>query len=122
VRLRASFDNKNNRLFPNQFVNIQILVDTLHQATVVPTAAIQHTQHEDFVYIINANNTVTSQTVVMGPTIDTDTVIKKGISPGQTVVINGADKLMNGSKIFIQESKSPSPKKNNNSSSSHSAT
>jgi membrane fusion protein, multidrug efflux system len=101
VKLRATFKNANNRLFPNQFVNAQILVETLHQATVVPTAAVQHTTTEDFVFLINADHTVTSKTVVMGPASGDDTVIKSGLLPGQHVVINGADKLINGSKVLV---------------------
>jgi membrane fusion protein, multidrug efflux system len=77
------------------------LVETLHQATVVPTAAVQHTTTEDFVFLINADHTVTSKTVVMGPASGDDTVIKSGLLPGQHVVINGADKLINGSKVLV---------------------
>lgn len=101
VKLRAIFNNKKNKLFPNQFVNVKILVETLHQATVVPTAALQHTTTEDFIYVINEDNTVKIQTVVMGPAIGDDTVIKRGLLPGQKVVVNGADKLMNGSKVLV---------------------
>ncbi|PWY54980.1 multidrug transporter subunit MdtA [Legionella qingyii] len=102
VKLRAIFNNKKNKLFPNQFVNVKILVETLHQATVVPTAALQHTTTEDFIYVLNEDNTVKIQTVVMGPASGDDTVIKRGLLPGQKVVVNGADKLMNGSKVLVQ--------------------
>ncbi|MFI4918419.1 MAG: efflux RND transporter periplasmic adaptor subunit [Legionellales bacterium] len=105
VRLRAVFDNKDHKLFPNQFVNVKILANTLHHATVVSTAAIQHTTTEDFIYIVNANNTVTAQPVVLGPSSGDFMVIKKGLLPGQAVVINGADKLMNGSKVTVQAAK-----------------
>jgi len=74
----------------------------LKQATVVPTAAIQHATTKDFIYVIHANNTVTAQTVVMGPTSGDYTVIKSGVLPGQKVVVNGADKLMDGSAVFVQ--------------------
>ncbi|WP_454783960.1 efflux RND transporter periplasmic adaptor subunit [Legionella sp. WA2024007413] len=103
VRLRAIFDNHKNKLFPNQFVNVKILVETLHQATVVPTAALQHTTTEDFIYVINEDNTVKIQTVTLGPTLGDDTVIKNGLLPNQRVVVNGADKLMNGSKVLVQK-------------------
>lgn len=98
-RLRAQFDNKEHKLFPNQFVNIKLLVDTLNQATVVPTSAIQHTTTGDFVYVVNKDDTVTVTEVVTGPISGEDTVINKGIVPGQLVVIAGADKLTNGAKI-----------------------
>lgn len=103
VKLRAVFDNKESKLFPNQFVNVQILVNTLTKATLVPTSAIQHTTTEDFVYLVNADHTVTTVPVVMGPASGDDTVISHGLAPGQHVVIEGANKLMNGSKIIVQE-------------------
>ncbi|CAM4394137.1 MAG: Multidrug resistance protein MdtA [Legionella sp.] len=103
VKLRAVFDNKESKLFPNQFVNVQILVNTLTKATLVPTSAIQHTTTQDFVYLVNANHTVTTTPVVMGPASGDDTVISHGLASGQHVVIEGADKLMNGSKIIVQE-------------------
>ncbi|QMT60621.1 efflux RND transporter periplasmic adaptor subunit [Legionella sp. PC997] len=103
VRLRAIFDNHKNKLFPNQFVNVKILVETLPQATVVPTAALQHTTTEDFIYVINEDNTVNIQTVILGPTLGDETVIKNGLLPNQRVVVNGADKLMNGAKVLVQK-------------------
>lgn len=81
---------------------MKILVDTLHDATVVPTAAVQHTTTEDFVYVINSDHTVATQKIVMGPASGDDTVIKSGLLPGQKIVINGADKLINGSKVLIE--------------------
>lgn len=117
VRLRAIFNNEKNKLFPNQFVNIKILVETLHRAIVVPTAAVQHSTTEDFVYIINPNHTVTVQKVITGPASEDDTVIKSGLLAGQNVVINGADKLMNGSKVVVKNehsSSAPVQKKGNN--------
>ncbi|CAM3130785.1 multidrug efflux system, subunit A [Legionella steigerwaltii] len=111
VRLRGIFNNEKNKLFPNQFVNVKILIETLHQATVVPTAAIQHSTTNDFIYVIHANNTVTTQDVVMGPTSGDYTVIKSGLLPGQKVVVNGADKLMNGSTVLVKNDYSSKPVK-----------
>ena len=65
-------------------------------------------KREDFVYIINADHTVIAKTVVMGPASADDTVIKSGLLPGQNVVVNGADKLLNGSKGFVQTEHSSS--------------
>lgn len=104
VKLRAVFDNKENKLFPNQFVNVRILVNTLHNATLVPSSAVQHTTTEDFVYVFNANNTVTVKKIIMGPASGDDTVITRGLEPGQHVVVDGADKLMNGSRVVVQAS------------------
>lgn len=108
VRLRATFNNDKNQLFPNQFVNVKILVETLCKATVVPSAAVQHLTTENFVYVINSDHTVTTKKVITGFVSDDYTVIKSGLSVGQKLVINGADKLMNGSKVFVQNAHSPS--------------
>lgn len=104
VKLRAVFDNKENKLFPNQFVNIKILVNTLRNATLVPSSAVQHTTTEDFVYVFNADNTVTAKKIIMGPASGDDTVITSGLAPGQHVIVDGADKLMNGSRVVVQAS------------------
>jgi multidrug efflux system membrane fusion protein len=102
VKLRAIFANKDSKLFPNQFVNVNILVNTLRNAILVPSSAIQHTTSEDFVYLLNKDNTVTMQKVVMGPMSGDNTVVTHGLRPGQPVVVEGADKLMNGSKVVVQ--------------------
>lgn len=102
VRLRAIFDNKNNKLFPNQFVNVKLLVKTLNQAILVPTAAIHHSiTSGDFVFLLNNNKTVSTKLVKTGPVSGNDTVIYSGITQGQFVVVEGADKLRNGSKVEV---------------------
>jgi len=98
IKLMAEFPNKNNMLFPNQFVNIKLLVNTLKQATIVPTAAIQQGVNGPFVYIANANNTVTLKPVTTGTTDGDNTVVKE-LTPGQSVVVEGADKLTDGATI-----------------------
>ena len=82
-------------------MNIQLLAENLTNATVVPTAAIQHGSNGDFVYLLSPNFTVTTQPVNVGVTRGDDTVIQKGLTVGQNVVIDGADKLMNGAKVKI---------------------
>lgn len=99
VKLKATFNNKDNKLFPNQFVNIKILVQVLAKATLVPTAAIQHTVSGDFVYLLNKNQTVRVKPVITGPVVEDKTVIKSGVLSGQSVVVDGTDKLVNGAKI-----------------------
>jgi len=99
VKLKSEFQNEDNQLFPNQFVNIRLLVQTLHQATVIPTAAIQHGTKGNFAYVLNQNQTVSIKPVVTGVTIDDHTVITSGISPGQRVVTEGADKLREGAAV-----------------------
>ena len=101
VKLRASFDNPKNKLFSNQFVNIKILANTLHNAITVPTAAIQHGSEGDFVYRLNTDFTVLSQPVKTGITQGNDTVVIKGLLPGQRVVTEGTDKLTNGAKVSV---------------------
>ena len=103
VRLRAIFDNKENRLFANQFVNIKVKVTTLKNATTIATAAIQHGNQGDFVYVLKPDYTVTTQLIKAGESYGDDTVVLKGLTQGQQVVVNGADKLVNGAKVQIAE-------------------
>jgi membrane fusion protein, multidrug efflux system len=100
VKLRADFANDDDALFPNQFVNVRLLVDTLKGATVVPTAAIQRGAPGTFVYLLNSKDqTVTVQKVKLGPSSGDRVAIEDGLSPGDRVVIDGADKLRNGAKV-----------------------
>jgi multidrug efflux system membrane fusion protein len=102
LKLRAEFPNDDESLFPNQFVNIQLLVDTLHDATVVPTAAIQRGAPGTFVYLVNADNTVAVKTVALGPASAERVAIQSGLVPGDRVVIDGADKLRNGARVVAR--------------------
>src|SRR5499427_977738 len=99
LKLRAEFANEDDSLFPNQFVNIQLLVDTLHGATVTPTSAIQRGAPGTFVYLVNADNTVTVKPVTLGPASAEQIAIQSGLSPGDRVVVDGADKLRNGARV-----------------------
>jgi multidrug efflux system membrane fusion protein len=101
VRLRAQFSNKNNKLFPNQFVNIKLLAQNLLHAIVVPTAAIQHSNKDDFVYVLNPDFTVSARPIKTGVTNGDDTVILEGLSVNQKVVVDGADKLTNGAQVKV---------------------
>lgn len=104
VKLKAQFDNKDNNLFPNQFVNVRLLVDTLHNATVVPTAAIQYGTKGPFVFLLNADKkTVKVKPIVVGVATGDNTAIT-GIAAGQSVVVEGADKLTDGAKVTIAQS------------------
>ena len=101
LRLKAIFPNEDNALFPNQFVNTRLLVETKKDVTLVPVAAIQHGNQGTFVYIVDTSaNTVAMANVTVG-TIDGDQAeIQSGLAPGDTVVIDGVDKLQNGSKVI----------------------
>jgi membrane fusion protein, multidrug efflux system len=104
VKLRAQFDNEDDNLFPNQFVNIQLLVDSQHGATVIPTSGIQRGAPGTFVYLINSDNTVTVKPIDLGPSSGERVAVRSGLSPGDRVVIDGADKLRNGAKVVVRDS------------------
>ena len=99
VTLRAMFDNDDEALYPNEFVNVRLLVDTLKQAVVVPTPSIQSGAPGDFVYLVNADQTVSVHKVTLGPSDGTRTVVTSGLSVGQEVVTDGMDRLSDGAKI-----------------------
>ena len=99
VTLRASMPNEDEALFPNEFVNVQLLVDTLQNAVLVPTPAVQTGAPGDYVYLVNANNTVSVHMVTLGPSDGRYTVIAAGLQAGQNVVTDGLDRLNDGAKI-----------------------
>src|SRR6266851_1250102 len=99
VKLRATFDNKDESLFPNQFVNVRLLVDTVKDATVVPVAAIQRGQPGTFVYLVKADDTVEIRVVELGVTDGEKVQITSGLQVGDQVVIDGTDRLRDGAKI-----------------------
>jgi membrane fusion protein, multidrug efflux system len=99
VKLRATFDNKDENLFPNQFVNVRLLVDTVKDATVVPVAAIQRGQPGTFVYLVQPDDTVKIQVVELGVTDGEKVQITNGLQVGDQVVIDGTDRLRDGAKI-----------------------
>jgi len=101
LKLRAEFANEDDSLFPNQFVNVQLLIDTLHDATVVPTSAIQRGAPGTFVYLVNAD-TVTVRPVTLGPASGERVAIQEGLTPGDRVVVDGADKLRNGARVALR--------------------
>lgn len=105
VKLKAYFSNKDEKLFPNQFVNIKVLINTLDNAAVVPTAAIQQGINGPFVYLVNpANHTVSVKAVKPGVT-EGDITTVANLTPGQSVVLEGADKLTDGAKITVSTGK-----------------
>jgi len=102
-RLKAVFDNKDNALFPNQFVNVRLLVDTENNQTVIPTAAVQRGQQGPFVYIVNEESKVQIRQVDQGAVDGETTVIRKGVEMGEQVVIDGIDRLQNGSTVRVRK-------------------
>jgi multidrug efflux system membrane fusion protein len=101
LKLRATFNNDNNLLFPNQFVNARLLVDTIHNAVIVPTSAVLNGSMGQFVYVVQADNTVTVRPVKIGPVDGERTSIASGLQAGERVVIDGSDRLKEGAKITI---------------------
>jgi len=99
AKLKAVFDNRDNRLWPNQFVNADLLVETRKNSTVVPTAAIQRGPQGTFVYAVNPDMTVQDKPVTVTLTQGDITVVTDGVNPGDTVVTDGQDKLQRGSRI-----------------------
>lgn len=99
VRLRAIFDNTGDSLFPNQFVNVRLLVDTVKDAMIVPVAAIQRGQPGIFVYLVKADDTVEIRVVELGATDGERVAVTKGLQVGDQVVIDGTDRLREGAKI-----------------------
>jgi multidrug efflux system membrane fusion protein len=101
LKLRAQFDNQDGVLFPNQFVNVQLLVNTLQGATLVPSAAIQRGAPGTFVYLLNADETVAVRPVKLGPSTADQVAVLDGVKPGDAVVVDGADKLRDGAKVAL---------------------
>jgi multidrug efflux system membrane fusion protein len=99
VKFRATFANKTLDLFPNQFVNIKLKVDTVQGTPIVPDSAIQRGAPGTFVYLTKPDGTVTAQAVTLGPDDGTKVAVTKGLEPGQVVVVDGADRLKDGAKI-----------------------
>ena len=102
VKARATFPNKKNELFPNQFVNARLLVKTLKGVVLVPTAAVQRNSDAAFVYVVQPDNTVKSQDVKIVATEGESTAVT-GAKPGDVLVTDGFDKLQSGSKIVDRQ-------------------
>jgi multidrug efflux system membrane fusion protein len=99
VKLRAQFDNTDFALFPNQFVNVHLTVDTLSDTTIVASSAVQRGAAGPFVYLIKPDDTVTVRPVKLGPANGERVAVETGLAAGDQVVVDGADKLRDGAKI-----------------------
>jgi multidrug efflux system membrane fusion protein len=110
VKLKAVFANADSALFPNQFVNARISVDTLRNVTLVPNAAIQRSPQSTFVYTVNPDNTVAAKNVEVQLTQGDQTAIARGLDPGETVVIDGVDKLQPGTKVVARAAEQAQPR------------
>jgi multidrug efflux system membrane fusion protein len=101
LKLRALFDNTKFELFPNQFVNVRLLLDTLHNAIVVPGAAMQQGSSGAYLYVVNADSTVSMRSVTAGPSSGDLVSISKGLQVGERVVVDGADQLRDGARVVV---------------------
>jgi multidrug efflux system membrane fusion protein len=101
VKLRAMFDNSDGALFPNQFVNVRLLVSTLHDQISVPGAAVQRGAEGMFVFAVNSDSTVSMRQVSLGPADGDRVAVVQGVKPGDVVVVDGADRLRDGSKVTL---------------------
>lgn len=99
-KLKSIFSNEDNSLFPNQFVNAHLLVDTKRNLTIVPAAAIQRGPQGTYVYAVGTDNTVKIRSVTISQTTGNNVGLSAGLNPGDVVVIDGQDKLQDGSKVI----------------------
>jgi len=106
VRIKARFDNAGHALFPNQFVNIRLLVNTLTNVVLVPVTAVQINDTNRFVFVVktgDAGSTVEQRTVTVGLSDDTNSIITQGLAAGEKVVVDGLDRLQNGSRVIARD-------------------
>jgi multidrug efflux system membrane fusion protein len=108
VKAKARFPNAHNTLFPSQFVNVRIALQTLHNVTTVPVTAVRTGPQGDFVWILRPDKTVTKRNVTRGPGTPTVTSITEGLSPGERVITEGGDRLTEGGKVTLPTDR-PSP-------------
>jgi len=106
VKFKAVFPNKEGALFPNQFVNARLLVNTVRNVVLVPNAAIQHSPQSAFVYVVKRDNTVEARNVQVEGSEGDQTSISRGLSAGEIVVTDGVDKLQPGAKVALRGSQS----------------
>jgi multidrug efflux system membrane fusion protein len=101
IRLRATFDNVDQQLFPNQFVNVRLRVRTLEGATAIPAAAVQRASFGTFVYVVKPDETVTISRVTLGPQEGDRVAVAQGLEAGARVVIEGVDNLTEGARVEV---------------------
>jgi multidrug efflux system membrane fusion protein len=99
IRLKGSFNNRDGMLWPGQFVNVILTLGQVENATVVPAEAVQNGQQGQFVYVVKPDQTVEPRVVVAGRSFEKKIVIDKGVSPGDTVVVDGQLRLFPGARI-----------------------
>ncbi|WP_349975623.1 MdtA/MuxA family multidrug efflux RND transporter periplasmic adaptor subunit [Pseudomonas sp. WHRI 8519] len=109
LKFKGRFENKDMALFPNQFVNVRLLADTLKQVVMAPAAAIQFGNDGTFAYVVTADNTVNVRKLKVGPSDGENSVILEGLKAGDRLVLEGTDRLREGSKVDVVEDSSQVP-------------
>ena len=102
IKLRATFDNRNGSLFPNQFVNMRLLVEEKQGVTLIPTATVQRNSQTAYAFVVKRDSSVTIRPITIGTTEGDESEVTAGLSPGDVVVMTGVDKLQEGTKVRVQ--------------------
>ena len=111
IKLKGTFTNKGKRLWPGQFVNVVLTLTQVPHAAVVPSQAIQTGQQGQYVFVVKTDLTVETRPIVSGLTLNNETVVQKGLHPGEIVVTDGQLRLYPGAKVEIKNSNSATPQK-----------
>src|SRR5262249_11658459 len=101
-KLKAIFDNANNSLYPNQFVNVRLLIDVLGDAVVIPSSTVQRGSQGPFVYVVNEDQMAELRIVTIKNTEGNDVAIASGIQAGEMVILEGQDKVQDGQRVDVQ--------------------
>jgi multidrug efflux system membrane fusion protein len=107
IRAKARFANEDTALFPSQFVNVQLQIDVIRDAVVVPAAAIRHGPNGDYVYVVDAEQVATMRAVTVGPASDDAVSITTGLNAGERVVTEGGDRLTDGTRVRLPDAAAP---------------
>ena len=107
VRLRADFPNQDEKLFPNQFVYVRLLLQDKHGALLIPTAAVQRNGDTTYAFVVSTDSAVSVRNIELGTTNGDETEVTKGLGPGDEVVLSGVDKLTEGTKVAAQFQETP---------------
>jgi multidrug efflux system membrane fusion protein len=105
--VKLEFANTDNKLFPNQFVNAKLLVNTKYGVVLAPAAAVQRGPKSTFVYVVKPDSTIDMRDIVLGATEGEQVEIAKGVKPGEMLVTEGADKLRQGVKVSLRKAAAP---------------
>jgi multidrug efflux system membrane fusion protein len=113
LRLKAEFPNADERLFPNQFVNVRLRVRTMRDAIVVPSAAVQYGSRGPYVFLVNEESQAEVRDIVLGPVEDDVQAVLEGLQPGERVVLEGVDRLREGRAVtMVGDEPVAAPKRN----------